>query len=123
LSYATTAELVLLTGSSLATATLQALLDEADRQIKVKLAIADITPPGSDDKLKSACLSLDKAELLGRVRVDGSHTGPPEYDWSGTEMTSTITQLKEAAHEAIYSYILAAGASDRYRWSIRKVNA
>jgi hypothetical protein len=109
MTYATTSELATLTGSTLPTATLTAILEECDRQIKSRLAIAEVSPPAADDKLKSACLSLGRIGLL---------------TWGSPDKLNnvTITELREDAHAAIDSYTLAS-ATDRYRWSIRKVNA
>ena len=109
MTYATTAELVALTGTTLPTTTLQAILDEADRQIKTRLALADVSPPSSDDKLKSACISIGRIGLL---------------TWGSPEKLDnvTITELREDAHAAIDSYAITS-TSDRYRFSIRKVNA
>ena len=109
MTYASTAELAALTGSTLPTTTLTAILDEADRQIKSRLALSEVSAPASDDKLKSAALSLGRAGLL---------------QWGSPEKLDnvTITELREDAHAAIDSYALSS-ASDRYRFSIRKVNA
>ena len=109
MTYASTSELATLTGTTLPTATLTAILEDADRQIKNRLALSDVSPPDSDDKLKSACLSFGRAGLLM---------------WGMPEKLDnvTISELREDAHAAIDSYVLAS-ASDRYRWSIRKVNA
>lgn len=109
MTYATTAEIVALTGTTLPVTSLQAILDEADRQIKIRLAIADVSPPASDDKLKYACLSLGRIGLL----MWGS---PERLD------NISITELREDAYAAVDSYATAS-ASDRYRWNIRKVNS
>lgn len=109
MTYATATELATLTGSTLPTATLTAILDEADRQIKSRLALAEVSPPATDDKLKSACLSLARIGLI----MWGT---PDKLD------NITITELREDAFASIDSYTLAS-ATDRYRWSIRKVNA
>lgn len=109
MTYASTAELTALTGSTLPTATITAILEEADRQIKNRLAIAEVSAPASDDKLKSAALSLGRAGLL----MWGS---PEKLD------NVTITELREDAQAAIDSYAVTS-ATDRFRWNIRKVNA
>jgi hypothetical protein len=93
MSYATTAELSALSGSSLPTATLQAFLDEADRQIKSRLAVADVSAPGSSDRLKSACIALGKASILDRLRMDGSSVADPQYDWGAEELNHAIRKV------------------------------
>jgi len=122
LSYATTAELISITGSSLQTSILQALLDEADRQIKSRLASAEVSAPDTDDKLKSACLALGKASILDRMRMDGSHVSDPQYSWSAAELNDAIKHLRDEAWEFVDSYILTS-QTQRYKWNIRKVNA
>lgn len=122
MTYATVSELVRLTGSYIATDDLQAILDDADRKVKSKLAVAEVSAPSSDDGLKSACLCLGKAKVIDRSRTDGANTDSPLHEWSHDEVTEAIRDLKEEAGEFIAAYILTS-KTNRYRWSIRKVNA
>lgn len=122
MTYATVEELGTLSGSYLDDTTLQALLDDADRKIKGRLAVAEVSAPSSDDLLKSACISLAKAGVYNRIRLDGANTGPPQYDWSHRELNDTISAHETEAWACVDGYILTV-TSSRYRWNIRKVNS
>jgi len=121
MTYASTAELVGLSGSSLPVAVLQGHLDEADRQIKGRLLAADVSPPSSSDCLKSAALSLGKASLLDRLRLDGSNVSDPMYSWNADELNQAIVQLIAVAWVLVDSFIVTS-KSERHRWCISKVN-
>lgn len=122
MTYATTTELAALTGSYHDTATLQALLDEADRKIKSRLASAEVSAPASDDYLKSAGLAFAKADLLDRLRIDGSNVTEPQYNWGAEELNNAIKQLREEALVSVDAYIHTS-QTQRYRFNISKVNS
>lgn len=73
MSYCSTAELVNLTGSTASATILQEVIDEADRQIDARLALAGLT--GSGGAIKSASMHLSIAGLLTRMRMDGEKPG------------------------------------------------
>jgi len=124
-TYSTTAELVSLTGSPLSSAILQAIIDQADRDIVSQLRLANISAPGSDDDLKAASLKLSIAGVVRRGQLDGSK--PVSSIRIGDISTSedpdeAIRQLTESAGKNIEAYIMSHGTQRRDRWYLRKVN-
>jgi len=69
MSYCTTAELVNLTGSGLSSTILQAIIDDADREINAYLAPHGLG--GSGDACKTASLKLSRAGLMQYHRLSG----------------------------------------------------
>jgi len=69
MSYCTTAELVNLTGSGLSSTILQAIIDDADREINAYLAPHGLG--GSGDVCKTASLKLSRAGLMQYHRLSG----------------------------------------------------
>ncbi len=88
MSYCSTAELVSATGAAYDTATLQALIDRADRQIDARLNAAGVT--GGGNAIKEASLSLSISMLLTRMRMDG--TKPASLSLGGLSMSDNIDQ-------------------------------
>lgn len=123
MSYCTTADLVNLTGSTLASSVLQEIIDQADRQIKAALDDAGIGAPSSDDKLKTASLYLSCSILMTRMRLDGSK--PSSFRLGDFAISDNIDEAgKQLAAESaslVLAYIRTHGQYDRYRWLIRKV--
>lgn len=124
MSYCTNAELTLLTGTGLSTTIQDAIIAEADREINARLALAEISAPGSDDKLKSASLNLSIVGVLTRMRLDGSKPASIRIgDISASDDIDTaISELQKKAWAAVDSYILTHGTYDRSKWYVRKVN-
>jgi hypothetical protein len=73
MSWATTADLVNATGSALDTATLQAIIDSAEREINAALSPLNIT---GSDALREASLHLSIARLYTRYDLVGQLTQP-----------------------------------------------
>lgn len=123
MSYATRTELAALTGTSLDDAILSEILDQADREVNARLALAGISAPASDDTLKAASLNLSIAGVLTRTGLDGSHpSGITIGDISVSDNPDTAkVDLRTKANELIDSYIKTHGTYDRYRWTIRKI--
>ncbi len=117
-------ELTALTGTEYDDAIQQEIIDQSDREIKARLALAEISAPSSDDKLKVASLNLSIAGVLTRMRLDGSRPSSLRIgDITITDnLDSAIVEFKNKANEMITSYILTHGTYDRYRWMIWKVN-
>ena len=69
MSYCTTTDLVNLTGSSLSSTILQAIIDDADREINAYLAPHGLS--GSGDACKTASLKLSRAGLMQYHRLSG----------------------------------------------------
>ena len=105
MSNCTPAELISATGSKYDNATLQALIDRADRQINARLLANRI--PGSGDSLKEASLDLSNSMLLTRMRMDG--TKPGSLNFGGVIMSDNIDQaikdLETRAWQLVTDYI------------------
>ncbi len=125
MNYATRTQLQNLTGTSLDDGILSEIIDQADREIKSRLNLAEISSPSSDDVLTAASLNLSIAGILTRMRIDGSKPGRNLKigDISASDdVDAAITEYTKRAWAAVDSYILTHGIYDRYRWLIRKVN-
>ncbi len=124
MSLCTTDELIALTGTTYPTATLTAIIAQADRTVKSWLSFAGLSLPDSDDDLKTASLNLSICGLLTRMRLDG--TKPSQIrigDLSISEYTEdAITALTDNARNFAHAYILSHGSDDRARYYLRKVN-
>ena len=70
MAYCTNADLTLLTGTTLATATQDAIIAQSDRDIKARIEAASLTPPATDDDLKAASLNLSTAGLITYNRMN-----------------------------------------------------
>ena len=124
MAYCTNAELTSLTGTSLTTAVQDAIIDQSDREIKARLALADISAPASDDTLKAASLNLSIAGVFTRLRADGSKPSSLKVgDISmGDNIDAAISELKNRAWESVTAYIRSNGVQSRDKWYLRKVN-
>lgn len=125
MSYCSETELINLTGSMLSSTVLTEIINQADREIKTKLAQTEISAPASDDKLKAASLNLSIVGILTRMRLDGSKPGSLRIgDISvGDNLDAAIAEFMGRAWASVESYIKTHGTYDRYRWMIRKTNA
>lgn len=98
---ATVADLKPLTGAgSYDDTTLQAILDQAERQVVARLAMYGKTLPGSSDTLKGAVLGLAHAAVLNRMRTDGSL---PDEKIRGIELI--IEEIQDEAVVGINAYL------------------
>ena len=99
-------------------------MHQADREIKARLALADITAPASDDTLKAASLNLSIAGVFTRLRADGSKPSSLKVgDISmGDNIDAAISELKNRAWESVTAYIRSNGVQSRDKWYLRKVN-
>ena len=70
MSYCTTTDLVNLTGSSLSSTILQAIIDDADREINAYLAPHGLAG-SANDACKTASLKLSRAGLMQYHRLSG----------------------------------------------------
>lgn len=111
MTYCTTAELVLLTGSALPTATLTAIVEQGDREIDTYLAPYGVAADAS--ACKSASLELAKAGILDRMRLDGTQPDQStEGDYSQTvQIESAIKRHRAAAFDLLDRYVSAASAA------------
>lgn len=124
MTYCTTAELVLLTGSALPTATLTAIIEQGDREIDAYLAPYGVGADAS--ACKSASLELAKAGILDRMRLDGTQPDQStEGDYSQTvQIESAIKRHRAAAFDLLDRYVSAASAASASvsKYHIVKVN-
>jgi hypothetical protein len=72
MAYCTNAELTLLTGTTLSTAIQDAIIDQADREIKAYIKAEGLTPPAADDDLKAASINLSKVGIITHNRMTGT---------------------------------------------------
>jgi len=72
--YCSSAELILESGSTLATNILDSIISVSDRKIKTRLLRKGLTPPASDDSLKTASIELSKAGIVTYNRITGAQT-------------------------------------------------
>jgi len=109
MSYSTTAELTLLTGSSASAVALQAIIDDADREIDAVLEPHGLSGSSSDVAIKSASLRLSTALLLQRTRMPGDNAD------------QAIAAERARARELLSSYV-RAHASSRTSVRVYQVN-
>ena len=74
MTYTTSAELTLLTGTTLSADTLDAIIADADRRIRARITTAGLIPQPSDDTLTSASIDLSRAGIVIYNRMTGSQT-------------------------------------------------
>ena len=124
MSYCTRTELKNLTGSSLNDAVLQEIIDQADRQIKGRLLMMDVSVPTTDDTLKSASLNLSKVEVYTHPDSDqvSSSVRLGDITIKRAELETVIDDLSKQAWQTVDDYILRHGQHDTSRFYIRKVN-
>lgn len=124
MAYCTNAELTALTGTSLSTDILDAIIAQADREINARLSRADISAPASDDILKAASLNISKAGIITHDRMSGAKTSSIKVgDISMSDnFDAAISSLYAKAWESVDSYIKSNGVYSRDRWYLKKVN-
>ena len=112
MAYCTNADLTLITGTTIATATQDSIIAQADREIKARIKAADLTPPASDDDLKAASLNLSQAglitfnrnntELTRRTQTKRVKFGDVTIE---DDPDKTIKAFRDAAWECVDAYI------------------
>ena len=124
MSYCTRTELANLTGSSLNDAVLQEIIEQADRQIKGRLLMMDISVPGADDTLKAASLNLAKIGVLTHPDSDqvSSSVKLGDITIARANVDTVISDLSKQAWQSVDDYILRHGQHETSRFYIRKVN-
>jgi len=100
MSYCTTAELVLLTGSAKSDAILQAIIDDGDREIDAWLALYGLTGTASG-ACKSASLKMAQAGLL----YYDLHAGDLQLDVGEYTSTLDVTRATEALRAAAFTLL------------------
>ena len=74
MAYTTSTELIALTGTTLSASTLDAIIVDADRRIRSKITTAGLTPPATNDTLRSASIDLSKAGIVHYNVLTGAQT-------------------------------------------------
>lgn len=124
MTYCTTAELVNLSGSTLSTTILTAVIEQGDREIDTYLAPYGVGADAS--ACTSASLELAKAGILDRMRLDGTQPDQStEGDYSQTvQIESAIKRHRAAAFAILDRYVSAASAASASvsKYHVVKVN-
>jgi len=112
MAYCTNAELTLLTGTTLSTAIQDAIIDQADREIKARVQAEGLTPPASDDMLKFASLDLSKAGIITHNRMTGTQTKSVKVGDIAIQddIDVAIASLQERAWRTVDAYIAVNSA-------------
>lgn len=124
MSHCTTTELANLTGSGLATAVLQEIIDQADREIGGRLALMGVGVPMFDDTLKSASLNLAKIGVLTHPDSDqvASSVRLGDITIKRADLETVLSDLAEQAWKSVDDYIKMHAQHEISRFYIRKVN-
>ena len=104
MSYTSTTILAQLTGSSRDTAVLQAIIDEAGRQVTAYLRAKGIGP-NVVDETQSACLLLSQAGLLRLGLQEGSFEARSADFTSSVNVTSAVVSMEKRAMAILDDYI------------------
>jgi len=112
MAYCTNADLTLLTGTTIATATQDAIIAQSDRDIKARIEAANLTPPAADDSLKAASLNLSTAGLITYNRMNTELTRRTQTKsvkfgdvTIADDPDEAIATLKEQAWLSVDAYI------------------
>lgn len=107
MAYCSNAELVLETGSSLSTSILDSIIAAADRKIKTRILVAGLTPPTSNDTLKTASIELSKAGIIAYNRMTGTQAKSMKVGEITVQddLDTMIAALTGAAYQDVDGYI------------------
>jgi len=123
MAYCTNADLTILTGTTLATETQDAIIAQSDREIEARIKAAGLTPPAADDDLKAASLNLSTAGLITYNRMNTELTRRTQTKsvkfgdvTIADDPDKAIQALTDKAWESVDAYITsesggAAGAA------------
>lgn len=115
MSYCTPDELKEATGSNYSEETLQALINDADREINATLQAARVY--GGGDALKAASLNLSISKLLTRMRMDGTKISTTSLDGTmnlADDPDRSIAAYEKKAWALIDKYIAYAAPRKRF---------
>lgn len=109
MAYCTSAELILESGSTLATNILDSIIATSDRKIKTRILREGLTPPASDDSLKTASIELSKAGIVTYNRMTGAQTKSVKVGdiTIQDDPDAAIAALVGAAYQDVDGYIAA----------------
>lgn len=112
MAYCTKTELSALIETTLATTTLNSIIDQADRRINARLKKAGITAPTPDEMLKAASLDLSQAGIITYNRLkenltDRNMTKSVKFGETTIQddPDKAIAQLTAQAWESVDAYI------------------
>jgi hypothetical protein len=104
MSYCTTTELTNITGSLRSSTILQAIIDEADRQVTAYLKARGVSASACDET-KSASLALSQAGLLRFGLQEGSLQASSGDFSSSVNVTEAVKALETRAFSILDDYI------------------
>jgi hypothetical protein len=116
--YSSSSDIVNLTGTDLDTATVEALIAEADREIDAILDREGLSVPSpTPDLVKLASQYLASALVLRRSRADGSHPDSARIGDYGeqTRIGDVIAEFESRGREALREYIRRYKSADIFR--------
>ncbi|MFA7121143.1 MAG: hypothetical protein WC277_06655 [Bacilli bacterium] len=116
MAYCTTSELVAKTGTTIATATLEEIVADADRRVDSFLAHHGLSG-STDDHCKTASLHFSIAGVYTRMQMDG--TLPESI--TAAEVDRAISRHEATARTALEQYVEANRRTYR-RSRLRRVN-
>jgi len=121
MSYCTTTDLVNLTGSSLSSTILQAIIDDADREINAYLAPHGLS--GSGDACKTASLKLSRAGLMQYHRLSGIQPKSVSIgdSTSQDDPDVAIAALRKEAFQVLDLWISTQLSVNTYSQRVRRV--
>jgi len=122
MAYCTTADLIGITESKRTSATLQACIDEGDRKINLYLKANKITGVSGDD-LKSASLTMAKAELLDLGLQTGDLQASNADFSSSVNVTEAVRALRASAYSALDQYITANTTNEGSKFRCSRIRS
>lgn len=110
MSYCTYADIVARSGTELAQSIVEALIADADRNIRARLKQHGIAAPAEADELTTASIALTMSRLVTRLRMDG--TRPSSVTIGGISQSDSndniVQQHEREADSAIAAFIAGA---------------
>lgn len=123
MTYCSVSELAELTGSQIDDDILEAIIEQADRQIDARLAENNLS--GGGNTIKAASLSLSIAGLLTRYRFDG--TKPQAFTVSKFSMSDNVDEIikhhTKQAWDLVASYVRQNTPGGAIQTKIRIANS
>lgn len=122
MTYCAPADVVLASGTMLATETITALIEKSDRRIDAALAEATLTGTAGDLDLETASVHYTIATIIDRGRLTNERTNSLNLGGDlaiGNSTQNEIDYHEGLAREAVGRYVSRRRGS---RVSVRKVN-
>ena len=127
MAYSTSTDLTLLTGTSLSLDNQDAIIDQADREIRSRIQAAGLSPPAADEDLRAASLNLAKVGVMTYNRINGTQTNSITIDGISIadDLDKAIEALRVEAWASVDSYVARVSEltpTDDVCW-VSKVNS